>query len=69
MSQAMNNTLLEKFKRIRTRTLILCDPLETEDYVIQPIKIVSPPKWQLGHTTWFFEAIILTNHLPGYKVF
>ena len=47
----------------------ICEPLEKEDYVIQPIADVSPPKWHLGHTTWFFETFILKPFLPGYKEF
>jgi len=47
----------------------LCQPLETEDYVVQPVEDVSPPKWHLGHTTWFFETLILKGHVPNYKEF
>ena len=47
----------------------ICEPLEKEDYVVQPIADVSPPKWHLGHTTWFFETFILKPFLPGYKEF
>lgn len=41
--------------------------MQTEDYVVQPIVDVSPPKWHLGHTSWFFETFILKGHLPGYR--
>ncbi|MEO6683306.1 MAG: ergothioneine biosynthesis protein EgtB, partial [Ginsengibacter sp.] len=60
---------LTQFKSIRDYTIQLCDPLETEDYVVQPIIDVSPPKWHLGHTTWFFETFILKQFVEGYKVF
>lgn len=47
----------------------ICATLETEDYVVQPIVDVSPPKWHLGHTTWFFESFILQPHVKHYTCF
>ncbi|MCF2219459.1 ergothioneine biosynthesis protein EgtB [Chryseobacterium sp. PS-8] len=61
--------LLENYRRIRARSVEICEPLETEDFVVQPIVDVSPPKWHLGHTTWFFETFILIPNLDGYQVF
>jgi ergothioneine biosynthesis protein EgtB len=61
--------LHEKYQKIRSITERLCKNLETEDYVIQPFEFVSPPKWHLGHTTWFFESMILSKYLPDYKVY
>ncbi|WP_299768493.1 ergothioneine biosynthesis protein EgtB [uncultured Dokdonia sp.] len=62
-------TLLDFFKETRKHTETICTPLQTEDYVVQPIVDVSPPKWHLGHTTWFFEEFILKHHKPGYTIF
>lgn len=64
-----NAELLEQFQRIRKRTEAICAPLQTEDYVVQPVVDVSPPKWHLGHTTWFFEHFIFKSNLPDYKEF
>ncbi len=64
-----NIFLLEKFRNIRNHSEIICKNLQTEDYVVQPIADVSPPKWHLGHTTWFFEKMILQTFDPSYKVF
>ena len=57
------------FLETRRHTEAICQPLEIEDYVVQPIVDVSPPKWHLGHTTWFFEEFILKKHFHDYKCF
>ena len=59
----------DKYSEIRNHSVEICKPLEIEDYVVQPIVDVSPPKWHLGHTTWFFETFILLPNYPGYQVF
>lgn len=61
--------LAEYFKRVRDKSVELCQPLVTEDYVIQTIDDVSPPKWHLGHITWFFEQVILEKFVKGYQPF
>ncbi len=61
--------LLETYRNVRTHTQHLCDPLEIEDFVVQPVMDVSPLKWHLGHTTWFFETFILKPNMQGYKEF
>ena len=59
----------ERYASVRKRTETICAPLSTEDYVVQPVVDVSPPKWHLGHSTWFFETFILREFLRGYKEF
>jgi ergothioneine biosynthesis protein EgtB len=61
--------LLEKYRDVRKYTEELCKPLKTEDYVVQPVVDVSPPKWHIGHTTWFFETFILKPNMKDYKEF
>ena len=61
--------LVSLFLETRERTETICKPLEIEDYVVQPCLDVSPPKWHLGHTTWFYEEFILKHHKPGYQLF
>jgi ergothioneine biosynthesis protein EgtB len=61
--------LKNDFNTVRKRSMHICAPLKTEDYVVQPVVDVSPPKWHLGHTTWFFETFLLKPHFPGYKEF
>ena len=60
-------TLMRAYAEARSATERLCAPLETEDYVIQAMTDVSPPKWHLGHTTWFFERVILQEHQKSYR--
>lgn len=62
-------TLSEKYNSVRKHSEITCQPLKTEDFVPQPVNFVSPPKWHLAHSTWFFEQFVLKEHLPDYKVF
>jgi ergothioneine biosynthesis protein EgtB len=61
--------LKNNYETVRKRSIQICAPLKTEDYVVQPIVDVSPPKWHLGHTTWFFETFLLKPNLPGYTEF
>lgn len=60
---------IEEYLRIRKHSEQICEPLQTEDYVVQPIADVSPPKWHLGHTTWFFETFILKAFSANYQEF
>jgi ergothioneine biosynthesis protein EgtB len=64
-----NRHLLEKYEKTRKFTESIFKPLATEDYMAQPITNISPPKWSLGHTTWFFETFVLSNYQPGYQLF
>jgi ergothioneine biosynthesis protein EgtB len=61
--------LKARFQSIRTQTEELCAPLKTEDYVVQPVDFVSPPKWNIAHVSWFFEEFILKPYHTGYQVF
>src|SRR5436190_22876144 len=57
------------YNDVRAYTEKLCGPLEIEDYIPQPVVDVSPPRWNIAHTTWFFEEMILKRFIPGYQVF
>jgi len=65
----MMSDLLNQFRLVRAASESICQNLEAEDYVVQPVIDVSPPKWHLAHTSWFFETFLLTEYLPGYEVF
>lgn len=60
---------VKRFLSVRKATEALTAPLSPEDMVVQSMPDVSPTKWHLGHTTWFFETFILGKFDPDYKVF
>src|SRR5690606_14762778 len=60
---------LLEYRQVREQSLHICKPLQAEDFVVQPISDVSPPKWHLGHATWFFENFILAEYYKNYKRF
>lgn len=62
-------SLATRYFATRRRTESLCASLAIEDHVPQPILEVSPPKWHLGHTAWFFETVILKPHVAGYRLY
>ncbi|MCB2409015.1 ergothioneine biosynthesis protein EgtB [Hymenobacter lucidus] len=66
---AATDVLLTRYQAVRHQTEALCRPLLPEDTVVQPVIDVSPPKWHLAHTTWFFETFLLAQFQPGYQVF
>ncbi|CAN5472860.1 ergothioneine biosynthesis protein EgtB [soil metagenome] len=61
--------IAQRYITVRQHSINICKPLSVEDFVVQPIVDVSPPKWHLGHTTWFFETFILEPYAKGYRTF
>ncbi|MDP3762299.1 MAG: ergothioneine biosynthesis protein EgtB [Ramlibacter sp.] len=62
-------TLAGRYARVRKHSLALASPLSAEDQCIQSMPDASPTKWHLAHTSWFFEAVVLAAHAPGYRRF
>jgi ergothioneine biosynthesis protein EgtB len=60
--------IVSLFNQVRRNTMRIVAPLEIEDYVVQTAEFMSPPRWHIGHTSWFFETL-LQNHEPGYRVY
>ena len=60
-------SLLARFHQVRDFTTGLSRNLEAEDCVVQSMPEVSPTKWHLAHTTWFFETFILKKWVAGYR--
>ena len=59
--------LLKRFTQVRAASLALCEGLAPEDTVVQSMPDVSPTKWHLAHTSWFFENFLLLPRLKGYR--
>ena len=59
-------TLAGRYAAVRAQTEALCAPLEVEDYVVSSMPDVSPTKWHLAHTSWFFETFVLARFAPAY---
>jgi len=66
---AETGSLVSRYRQIRRQTEKLVEPLAPEDAVVQSMADVSPSKWHLAHTSWFFERFILGPNLPDYKEF
>ena len=58
---------VEQYQKVRHFTEQLCEPLVTEDYIIQSMPDVSPTKWHIAHVTWFWETFLLAPALPDYQ--
>ena len=61
-------SIADLYQSVRARTLEIVAPLEIEDYVIQTAEFMSPPRWHIGHTSWFFETV-LQKFQPGYRTY
>lgn len=71
-SQQIVNTreqLVEDYLACRRHSVVICEPLTAEDSCIQTMPDVSPPKWHLAHTSWFFETFLLTPNVSNYQCF
>lgn len=60
-------SLADRYRQLRAWTHAICEPLTTEDFVVSSMPDVSPTKWHLAHTSWFFETFVLGPHLDGYQ--
>src|SRR3954447_4967042 len=59
-------SLYARYRDVRDFSKLLTRDLEAEDCVVQSMPDVSPTKWHLAHTTWFFETFVLKKFVTGY---
>jgi ergothioneine biosynthesis protein EgtB len=59
--------LAQEYRAIRAMTRRLAAPLTPEDCQIQSMPDVSPTKWHLAHSTWFFETFVLSSAVKGFQ--
>jgi len=57
----------DRFREVRTATEFLVGHLSPEDCALQSMPDASPIKWHLGHTTWFFETMVLEKCEPDFR--
>jgi ergothioneine biosynthesis protein EgtB len=60
--------LATRYLGVRGASKRLCEGLSVEDHIVQSMPDVSPTKWHLAHTTWFFETFVLSRG-PGVTPF
>lgn len=68
LTQNTTTPMTELYSQVRARTLEIVAPLEIEDYVIQTAEFMSPPRWHIGHTSWFFETV-LQKYKADYRIY
>ena len=61
--------IIAQFEKVRAVSRKLAEPLSAEDWMLQSMPDASPVKWNLAHTSWFFETFILDAHCKDYKCF
>ncbi len=59
--------IADAFRAVRRATVGLQEPVGPEDCCIQSMPDVSPMKWHLAHTSWFFESFVLQPSTPDYR--
>jgi ergothioneine biosynthesis protein EgtB len=60
-------TWLARYRRVRAASEAMCAHLEPAEYRLQPCDDVSPPWWNLGHTSWFFARNVLRPFGGGWN--
>lgn len=54
--------IAEQYRKVRAFTDRIVEPLSPEDCMVQSMDDVSPMRWHIAHTTWFFETFVLKKY-------
>jgi len=65
----MHMEVANRYEAVRRLSETLARPLAPDDFNLQAMPGVSPAKWHLAHTSWFFETFVLKPFLSGYREF
>lgn len=60
---------LQSYQATRSHSVALIKNLSAEDCGLQASAFVSPAKWHLAHTSWFFETFLLLPNVKNYQPF
>jgi ergothioneine biosynthesis protein EgtB len=69
LGSSVTSELVERYRAVRAASQALCEALSPEDAQAQSMPEASPAKWHLAHTSWFFETLVLAEHMGGYRDF
>jgi ergothioneine biosynthesis protein EgtB len=61
--------LIQRFTTTRAKSEKLAEPLSEEDCLLQAMPDVSPTKWHLAHTSWFYEQFLLLPYAKKFRPF
>jgi ergothioneine biosynthesis protein EgtB len=67
MTRRAIDETLARYRAVRAQTVALAAPLAVDDQLAQSMPDASPTKWHLGHTTWFFEKMVLETFVSAYR--
>ena len=56
---AAETNIVRQYRDVRAFTDRIVEPLSPEDCMVQSMDDVSPIRWHIAHTTWFFETFVL----------